>query len=114
MKLESASDAKNTYAGAISSGCAGRSSCVFLPNSATSSGSFPSSAAFSGVQTGPGATQLTRNPFLDEILRQRLGQCVDRVLRRRIIGQLRRSLDAGDRSGGDDGRPAIQMRQRRL
>src|SRR5205823_1069617 len=62
MKLESASDAKKTYAGAISSGCAGRSSGVFLPNSATLSGGAASSTALSGVHTRPGATQLTRMP----------------------------------------------------
>ena len=64
MKLESASEARKTYAGAISSGCAGRSSGVFLPNCATFSRDAPLSAALSGVQTGPGATQLTRMPRL--------------------------------------------------
>ena len=37
MKLESVLDAKKTYAGASSSGCAGRPSGVSAPNSATSS-----------------------------------------------------------------------------
>ncbi len=62
MKLESASEARNTYAGASSSGCAGRSSGVFFPNSATLSGEVPSSAGLSGVKAGPGETQLTRMP----------------------------------------------------
>ena len=59
-KLESAFEAKNTYAGAISSGCAGRPIGVSAPNSDTSSGFW--ATTFSGVHTGPGATQFTRMP----------------------------------------------------
>ncbi len=51
-------DAKNTYAGAISSGCAGRPIGTSAPKSTISSGA--RSAGLSGVQTGPGETQLTR------------------------------------------------------
>ena len=58
MKLESALDAKKTKAGAISSGWAGRFMGVSAPCMATSSGAL--SATLSGVQTGPGDTQLTR------------------------------------------------------
>jgi hypothetical protein len=62
MYEESAFDARNTYAGASSSGCAGRPIGLFAPNFATPSGGKPSSDGFSGVQTGPGATALTRMP----------------------------------------------------
>src|SRR4051812_36849935 len=64
MYEESASEARNTYAGAISSGCAGRPIGFDLPNSATFSGVMPASEGLSGVHTGPGATALTRMPFL--------------------------------------------------
>ena len=40
----------------------GLPSGVFFPNSATFSGGAPGSDGFSGVHTGPGATQLTRIP----------------------------------------------------
>ena len=53
-------DPKNTNAGATSSGCAGRCIGCDAPNSRTSPAS--RSAGFSGVHTGPGATQFTRIP----------------------------------------------------
>jgi hypothetical protein len=61
-KLESTFEAKKTNAGAISSGCAGRFIGVLRPNSETSFG-VRLSDGFSGVHTGPGATQLTRMPL---------------------------------------------------
>ena len=57
MPLESAFDAKNTNAGAISSGCAGLFMGVSAPNGDLLGGL---SDGFSGVQTGPGETQFTR------------------------------------------------------
>src|SRR5690606_34422841 len=51
MYPESALHAKKTWAGAISSGCAGRPIGVSLPKSFISSS--PRSAGFSGVHTGP-------------------------------------------------------------
>ena len=59
--LEQLGAARNTKAGAISSGCAGRFIGVSLPNFETRSASL--SAGLSGVQTGPGATALTRMPL---------------------------------------------------
>ena len=53
-------EARNTNAGEISSGCAGRPMSLFLPNSATFRAS--RAAGLSGVHTGPGATALTRMP----------------------------------------------------
>src|SRR5215210_142012 len=60
-KLDSG-EARNTKTGAISAGWAGRPSGVFSPNSGSLSGGWPP-AVCSGVQTGPGATTLTRMPF---------------------------------------------------
>src|SRR4051794_38975738 len=57
---ESAFDAKYTYAGAISSGCAGRFIGWSAPNFFTLVAS--ASEGLSGVHTGPGATQFTRIP----------------------------------------------------
>ena len=51
-------DARKTWAGAISAGCAGRPSTDCLPNSVVSG----MVAGISGVHTGPGATALTRIP----------------------------------------------------
>ena len=59
-------DARNTYAGEISSGCAGRPMSLSLPKSATSSAGL--SAGLSGVHTGPGATQFTRMPRSSRLL----------------------------------------------
>src|SRR5947209_4641459 len=53
-------DARKTYAGATSSGCAGRRNAVLLPNSLIFSPG--RSAGFSGVHVGPGATAFTRMP----------------------------------------------------
>ncbi len=51
-------EARKTYAGAISAGCAGRPIGACLPNVCVSG----SVAGISGVHTGPGATALTRTP----------------------------------------------------
>ena len=52
--------ARKTKHGAISSGSAGRPSGTLPPNFSTSSG--VNVEVISGVQTGPGATALTRMP----------------------------------------------------
>ena len=57
MKRDSA-EARNTYAGASSAGCAGRP--VGLSRRIATLG--VNVDAISGVQTGPGATALTRMP----------------------------------------------------
>ena len=59
MKLDICGEARNKYAGAISSGCAGRPILVFVPNDSILDGL---SLGFSGVHTGPGATAFTRIP----------------------------------------------------
>src|SRR5262249_29391185 len=61
MKLESASEAKKTNAGATSSGWAGRPCGTHWPCLETRSGSIV--LGMNGVHTGPGDTQLTRMPF---------------------------------------------------
>ena len=58
-KRESA-EARKTYAGASSAGCAGRPVGFVSPNVETSSAGIVE--AISGVHTGPGATALTRMP----------------------------------------------------
>ena len=58
---EHTGDARNTNAGEISSGCAGRPMSLCWPKVATSSAGL--SAGLNGVHTGPGATALTRMPF---------------------------------------------------
>ena len=59
-------EARNTNAGEISSGCAGRPMSLSCPNFATSCAGL--SAGLSGVHTGPGATQLTRIPRSSRLL----------------------------------------------
>ena len=54
-------EARKTYAGATSSGCAGRRNAVFSPNCGIFSAG--RSAGLSGVHVGPGATAFTRMPF---------------------------------------------------
>ena len=61
MKLDVMLDARKTYAGASSSGCAGRPIVTSFPNFATSLAGFAD--GLSGVHTGPGATALTRIPL---------------------------------------------------
>jgi hypothetical protein len=61
MQLAQLGAAMNAKAGAISSGWAARFMAVPLPNLATCSACL--SAGLSGVQTGPGATALTRMPL---------------------------------------------------
>src|SRR5687768_8456599 len=58
--------ARNTKAGEISSGCAGRPMSLDLPNCATFSAG--ASAGLNGVHTGPGATQFTRMPRSSRLL----------------------------------------------
>ena len=65
-------------------GPAAPSACS-APNWATSSAGL--SAGFSGVHTGPGRDAVDADAALDEVLRQRLGEGVDRALGRRVVEQ---------------------------
>ena len=62
MYDESAFEARKTYAGASSSGCAARFIGLSAPNLPAFSAVSPLSDGLSGVHTGPGATALTRIP----------------------------------------------------
>src|SRR3954470_14553641 len=57
------------------------------------------------VERSPDRTGRNRvhpNPFLDEVLRQRLREGVDRSLRRRVVEESLLALESGDRAGVDD------------
>ena len=74
MYDESAFDAKKTNAGAICRAVRDVSSSILAVLPSLGCGLV---ATFSGVQTGPCATQFTGGPATDEVLRQRLGEGVD-------------------------------------
>ena len=113
MYEESAFDARNTYAGASSSGCAGRPIGTLLPNSATFSGEAP---GVGGVERRPDRARrhgVHANAALDQILRKRLGERIDRALGGRVVRQGRRAEDSGDRARHDDRRARLHVAQRR-
>ncbi|MNL55416.1 hypothetical protein D3C87_1788310 [compost metagenome] len=54
------------------------------------------------------------NALLRQVVRQRLGKCMDGALGGRVIQQLFAAAQSGDRAGVDDRIPAMKMGQGRL
>ena len=63
---------------------------------------------------GAGRDAVDANPTLDEVLRERLSEGVNRALRRGVVEQFFAPFEASYRAGVDDARALLHVRERGL